>query len=266
MKQYLSFFRMNFISGLQYRVAALAGMSTQFFWGGMLVLLYRALYKQAPELLPMEMQALASYVWLQQATLALFMLSFERELFDAVRTGSVAYELLRPTDLYGMWAVRTASTRLSRAFLRALPIIIFASLLPAPYGLRLTVSFPVFLLFLLSLFLMLWVTVSIVMLCHAISFFMEDATGISTLLYALSDFFGGGLLPLPFFPEWLRRIAELSPFGSMANVPLRIFGGDIPLGEIPQVMGLQLFWALSITLVGYLIMQRGIRRCVVAGG
>ena len=73
-------------------------------------------------------------------------------------------------------------------------------------------------------------------------------------------------MPLPFFPEGLRRIAELSPFGSMANVPLRIFGGDIPLGEIPQVMGLQLFWALALTLAGYLVMRRGIRRCVVAGG
>lgn len=267
MKQYLTFFRIKFISGLQYRVAALAGMSTQFFWGGMLILLYRALYKQAPDLLPMDMQALASYIWLQQATLTLFLLSsWDRELFDAVRTGTVAYELLRPTDIYSMWTVRNASTRLSRAALRALPIIIFASLLPAPYGLRLTVSFPVFLLFLLSLFLMLWITVAITMLCHALSFFMEDANGISTLLYALSDFFGGGLVPLPFFPDKLRRIAELSPFGSTANVPLRIFGGDIPLGEIPQVMGLQLFWAVAITLAGYLIMHRGIRRCVVAGG
>lgn len=266
MKQYFSFFRIKFISGLQYRTAALAGMSTQFFWGGMLILLYRTLSRQAPHLLPMDMQALASYIWLQQATLSLFILSWDRELFDSVRTGSVAYELLRPTDLYGMWTVRNAATRLSRAALRALPIIVFASLLPAPYGLRLTVSFPVFLLFLLSMFLMLWVTVSIVMLCHAFSFFMEDANGLSTLLYALSDFFGGGLVPLPFFPDKLRKIAELSPFGSMANVPLRIFGGDIPIAEIPQVMALQLFWAVSITLAGYAIMHRGLRRSVVAGG
>lgn len=266
MKQYFSFFRMNFVCGLQYRVAALAGMSTQFFWGGMLILLYRTLSRQAPQLLPMDMQALSSYIWLQQATLALFMLSWDRTLFDAVRTGSVAYELLRPIDLYGMWTARNMSARLSRAALRALPIIVFAALLPEPYGLRLTVSFPVFLLFLLSMFLMLWVTVSVLMLCHAFSFFMEDANGLSMLIYALGDFFGGGLVPLPFFPDKLRKIAELSPFGSMANVPLRIFGGDIPVGEIPQALSLQLFWAIALTLAGCFIMHRGIRRCVVAGG
>ena len=32
MKKYLSFFRLRFSMGLQYRTAALAGMVTQFFW------------------------------------------------------------------------------------------------------------------------------------------------------------------------------------------------------------------------------------------
>ena len=32
MKKYLSFFRLRFITGLQYRTAALAGIATQFFW------------------------------------------------------------------------------------------------------------------------------------------------------------------------------------------------------------------------------------------
>ena len=41
MKQYLSFFRMRLLAGLQYRAAALAGMSTQLVWGTMEVLLYR---------------------------------------------------------------------------------------------------------------------------------------------------------------------------------------------------------------------------------
>lgn len=39
MKKYLSFFRIRFLCGLQYRAAALAGVVTQFAWGGMNVLL-----------------------------------------------------------------------------------------------------------------------------------------------------------------------------------------------------------------------------------
>ena len=42
MRKYISVLRIKFLNGLQYRSAALAGMATQFAWGGMLVLLYRA--------------------------------------------------------------------------------------------------------------------------------------------------------------------------------------------------------------------------------
>ena len=35
MKKYLSFFRMRFLMGLQYRAAAAAGVVTQFTWGFM---------------------------------------------------------------------------------------------------------------------------------------------------------------------------------------------------------------------------------------
>ena len=43
--KYGSIFRIRFVNGLQYRLAALAGLSTQFFWGFMEILLYRAFYK-----------------------------------------------------------------------------------------------------------------------------------------------------------------------------------------------------------------------------
>ncbi len=267
MKQYFTFFKIRFLAGLQYRAAALAGMSTQLVWGAMEVLLYRAFYQEYPERFPMGLQALTSYIWLQQAFLSLFFIyAWETELFEAARTGSVAYELVRPVNLYGMWTVRTLALRLSRAALRAVPVILVAVLVPAPYGLRLTVSPGVVLLFAVSMGLMLWVVVALEMICYGASFHMTYSAGLNTLLAALMDLLSGSIVPLPFFPKGLRTVAELSPFGAMQNVPLRIFGGDIPLAQIPFYMGLQLFWAVALTAVGYALMHTGLRRCTVAGG
>lgn len=83
---------------------------------------------------------------------------------------------------------------------------------------------------------------------------------------ALCEIFSGDLLPLPFFPPVLRRIAELSPFGSLQNVPLRIFGGNIAGAQLFGAVGLQLFWCLTVTVLGYSLMHRGLRRTVIAGG
>ena len=72
MNKYLSFFRMSFTTGLQYRAAAFAGIVTQFAWGFLEILVFQAFYKAEPEAFPMSMSATASYVWMQQAFLALF--------------------------------------------------------------------------------------------------------------------------------------------------------------------------------------------------
>lgn len=67
MKKYLSFFRIRFLHGLQYRTAAVSGMVTQFVWGAMEILLFRAFYQADSSSFPMTFQALSTYVWLQQA-------------------------------------------------------------------------------------------------------------------------------------------------------------------------------------------------------
>ncbi len=267
MKQYVSFFRMKLISGLQYRTAALGGIITQAVWGFLAVMLFRALYKTAPELLPMDMQALASYTWAREVLLSLWnVYAWESELFQAVQTGTVAYELVRPTNLYAMWTARGLGMRLSRCALRILPVLAVGLLMPAPYGLRLTISPGAFGVFLLSTLLTLWLCVAIGLLCYSLTFYVVDPKGIMTFVPALCELLGGDVLPLPFFPEKLRRFAELSPFGSLQNVPLRIFCGNIAGGQLLLAVALQLFWCVTLTLAGYLLLQRGLRRTVIAGG
>src|SRR5699024_5496769 len=94
MRKYLAFFRLRFSMGLQYRAAAVAGIVTQFFWGAMELLAFRAFYQADPGAFPMSLQATASYVWMQPAFLALFAAwMFATEIFQCLRDGSVAYEL-----------------------------------------------------------------------------------------------------------------------------------------------------------------------------
>lgn len=265
MNKYLSFFKMRLLAGLQYRAAALAGMSTQLVWGTMEILLYRAFFLENPAAFPMGMEALASYIWLQQAFLTFFALwQWEPELIEAVRTGTVAYELTRPMGLYGMWMARSLGLRLSRGLLRCWPIALVGALLPSPYGLRLRTSHPG--LFLLSAALMLVLVCAYVMIVYAASFYMTNANGFQTLSIAAADLLGGGIVPIPFLPEPLRTIASVSPFGSMQNVPLRIFGGDLTGRAALAAVGLQLFWCVTLIGLGAAMFRGGIRRAVIAGG
>jgi ABC-2 type transport system permease protein len=218
MRKYLSFFRICFVNGLQYRAAAYAGIVTQFAWGFMELLMFRAFYKANAAAFPMEFSRLSSYIWLQQALLAIFMTWFlDNEIFSAITSGNIAYELSRPMDLYNMWFTKNLAIRLSKAVLRCMPILAVAAFLPGPYRLSLPVDLFGFLMFILTMILAFFCVVAFCMLIYITTFYTLSPFGIRIVALSLTEFLTGAVIPLPFLPDGVRKVVELTPFASMQN-------------------------------------------------
>lgn len=267
MKKYIAFFRLRFSMGLQYRAAAAAGVVTQFVWGGMEIMMFRAFYNTDPDVFPITFQATSAYIWMQQAFLALFMAwLMENEIFDSIVNGNVAYELCRPIDIYNMWFSRSLANRISKAVLRCMPILLVAGFLPAPYGMMLPESLPAFMLFLLTMLTGAGVTVAFCMLVYMISFFTISPAGIRIVAVSTVEFFSGAIIPLPFFPENIRKILELLPFASMQNVPLRIYSGDLIGAPMWKAILLQFLWLMILVLIGKLLNSLAMKRISLQGG
>jgi len=267
MRKYLSFFRIRFLAGLQYRAAAWAGIATQFAWGGMSILMYRAFYQSGQNAFPMEFSQLSSYIWMQQAFLAMFMVWFyDNEIFDHITSGSIAYELCRPCDLYSMWFVKNMAIRLSRVVLRCAPILLVAALLPAPYGVTLPASLEAALLFPISMLLGFLVMVAFSMLVYISAFYTISPNGVRILVTSVLEFLAGGVLPIPFFPDWLRPVMYALPFASMQNTPYLIYVGHFAAGDALGGMVMQLFWVIALVLMGKGWMNRALKKVVVQGG
>lgn len=267
MKKYMSFFKIRFINSLQYRAAAYAGMATQFFWGLMEILIFAAFYRSNADAFPMEFQDLSSYIWLQQATIALFFIWFlDNELFAMIENGGVAYELCRPLDIYNMWYTKNLAIRASRTLLRCVPILLVAAFLPKPYGLIIPSDLTLFILFIISMFLAFLVVVSFCMIIYAITFFTISSAGIRIVMALTSELFAGVVIPLPFFPEKLSKIMSFLPWASMQNVPFRIYSGNIRGNDAIFAMLLQVFWFVVLTAFGKFLLNRGLKKVVVQGG
>ena len=119
MKAYLSFFKIRFFTGIQYRAAAIAGIITQLAWGFMYIMIYNGFYKSNPSAVSVEISDISSYIGLQQSFLALFMAwIIDEDVLEQISSGNVAYEICRPLDIYNMWFVKNAATRISKAILR----------------------------------------------------------------------------------------------------------------------------------------------------
>ena len=267
MKQYLSFFRIRFIGGLQYRTAAWAGVCTQFAWGTMTILMFWAFYQSGENSFPMEFPQLSSYIWIRQALLALFMAwYFDNEIFEGVLSGNVAYELCRPCDLYAMWFIKNMAVRLSRAVLRCVPILLVAALLPAPFSLSPPPNWQTGGLFLISLGLGFLVMVAFSMLIYISAFYTISARGIRILASSVVEFLSGSLIPIPFFPEVIQPLFYALPFSSMQNTPFLIYVGHLGGVDALGAMALQLVWLAVLLALGRFLMKRGLKKVVVQGG
>lgn len=267
MRACLSFFKLRVVNTLQYRAAALGGIFTQYFWGFMEIMLYGAFYADHADAFPMAFPHLVSYIWLRQAFLAILNTwTYERELFDMILSGNVAYELCRPASLYGMWFARTAALRLGRAALRFWPILLLAAILPEPWRLHFAADGGTFLLFAVSMALSLGVVTALSLIVYFSCFFTLSSEGLRNTLEPLADLLSGGLIPLPFMPDWLEPILRYSPFAAITNAPLRIYSGDIAGARLAETMILQVFWLAVLALIGWILQRQGSKKLCVQGG
>lgn len=267
MYKYMSFFRLRFSMGLQYRAAALAGVVTQFAWGFLEVLVFKAFYEGDTNAFPMSLSATVSYIWMQQAFLAFFTTwMMENEIFDMIINGNIAYELCRPIKIYNMWFSRSIANRLSSGVLRCFPIVIVAAFLPDPFGLKPPGSTLHFLIFIITLFLGLAVTVAFCMLIYSLTFFTISPQGLRILFTSAVEFFAGAVIPLPFFPEKVQKVMEVLPFASMQNVALRIYSGSMSHLEMIQAMILQIVWLFLLVSLGKILCGIAEKRVKIQGG
>lgn len=267
MKKYFSFFRLRFLMGMQYRTAAIAGVMTQFVWGFMEILMFRAFYRTDAGAFPMSFDALVSYVWMQQAFLSLFMMwILEQDIFESIKSGNIAYELCRPIHIYDMWFSRSLANRMAQALLRCVPIFTVTIFLPEPFTMKWLPNAEHICLFAVTMVLSVLVTVSACNLMYVLTMFTISPDGVRMVFVCSAEFLSGGIIPLPFLPDYLERILRYTPFAAMQNVPLRIYSMDLYGEEMIEAVLLQIFWLVALTALGRGLSMLAARRITVQGG
>lgn len=267
MRAYLKYFKLNLMTGLQYRVAAYAGMATQFFWGFMYLMIYAAFYQNHHSGVDFNFKALVSYLWLQQAFLAFVMTWFrDQELFDLITKGNLAYELCRPLDLYRFWYVKLLAKRLSAGLLRFAPILVVAFLLPEPYKMQLPPTLGTGLLFVLSLAGGLLVVVALSMFVYLLTMKTLSGTGAMLLFGIIGDFLSGSVIPIPLMPPGVRAIVEWLPFRYVADFPFRVYSGHVSLQDGLYGLLVQWVWLMVLVCAGNLWMSHQLKQVAVQGG
>jgi len=273
LRPYLAVVSARFRMMLQYRAAAIAGLTTQIFFGFVRIMVLDAFYSSSTSGVqqPISLHQSVGYIWLGQALLAMLPWNVDGQIRDMVRSGAIAYELTRPTDLYWLWFSRAIALRTAPTLLRSIPIFIFAMLVLPVIGLgEWRLSPPPSLLaggmWALCMVGALALSAGMTTLLNISLLWTITGEGITVLVTALVILLTGMVIPLPLFPDWAQPLLRSLPFAGIVDLPFRIFTGNIPARDAGWVLLHQAIWSIALIVLGRWILWRGMRRVVVQGG
>lgn len=272
LRPYGAAFAARFQLMLQYRAAAVAGFATQCWWGGIKVMVYAAFYAATPGAEhPISLDQAITYTWLAQAFLVLAPWGGDPEIAQAVRTGGIGYDRLRPLDTYNWWFVRAAAWSTARALPRAGLMLLTAGVALPLLGLevwswRPPADLAQAALFAISMFLVVLLSSAFVMLLNLAAVATLDERGINSLVSAFIILLSGNLLPLSLFPDWAQVFLLVQPFAGFLDIPCRIYLGGLTGADAFAGLALQAFWIVVFLAVGRAWMSSLMRRLQMQGG
>lgn len=248
---------------LQYRAAAVAGFATQLFWGLIRAMIFTAFYRSTSQVQPMSHGQVISYVWLGQAFLLLIPFRPDPDIASLIRTGGVAYELLRPLDVYASWYARCLAARVAPVLLRCVPMLVTAGLL---LGLSPPAGPEAAVLWVVSTAAAMLLSAAFAALVTITLLWTLSGEGAARILPSLSWMFCGIVLPLPLLPDWSQRVVALLPFRGMLDTPLRIYVGHLAGAEALVALAHQGLWTIALFALGHWLVSRSLARVIVQGG
>jgi ABC-2 type transport system permease protein len=264
-KLFLGFARQAFTASAMYRfefwMQLVGNLISMYgvYW------LWNTLYLQSPgyfstsleQMLTYAMLAMILDVILRPANLPRYYIN------DAMRTGAIQMDLLRPLDFTFHLLARSSGQLIFSVLTQGL----LAFLLGAFFlGLRPPASLVHVLLFLPSLILAFLVGFGLNFLIGMISIYTIQAERIAWVYYAVLRFLSGQMVPLWYFPAFLAQIAVLLPFHSMVGIPLSIYIGRLSMAEAVNALAVQALWAGALLGLGRLVWRQAYTRLTVQGG
>jgi len=180
-----------------------------------------------------------------------------------IQSGDIATRLIKPFP-YHLQLVSMANAMASFSTLTySLPLFIAAAFL---IGLLPPISAAAFGFFLLTTVLAGVIYNLIELLISYSAFWLTDYWHLSWFRGALFTLFGGGALPLWFYPEWLHTICGYLPFKYAVYQPMAVYLGRVPVDEIGTSLLMQLFWIAVLFAAERFVWHRAQSKMAVQGG
>lgn len=267
MKAYIALFRQQFLSRLQYRAAFWSQVVTSIFWAYVHTAIIAMFYRFGSGTASLTLRQAIAFIWLKEIAFTLLPgIGMNMDVWGHICKGEVAYDLVRPLDLYGHWYFSELSARIAPFITAFAPLLLAALITPGELGLRLTTAPLSFLAGLFTLTTGVLFSCAVTCLSYAMCMDVRVGHAPANMFLLVAQVLAGSILPLQLWPDSMQRFLAMQPFAGLMDLPLRFMVGSAALSELPRVLMTQAVWGALIVLLGRFWIGRNLKRLIVQGG
>lgn len=255
--------KINMKSNLSYVFAAWGAFMANIVQIFVFYYIWMAVYGGNPILNDIGKDQMIMYVILSRILYTQVTWNFIYIIAEKIKTGEIAMDLLRPVDFQLYMYTGRVGDIIAFGVMNAIPSLIISCIFLGCY----MPKSPLALLYsLLSLFMAITISFFIEFWIGLLTFYTTNSWGLTTLQEALVSFFSGALVPLSFFPGWLKAIINVLPFKDMIYTPISIY---LELTKGTQVLSsllMQFLWVVIMFILSRLFFKVAIKKVTIQGG
>ena len=255
--------KINIKSILSYVSAAWGALVVTILQIFVFYYIWMAIYGGKPLLNGINKEQMITYIIFSRVMYTQITWGYISTIGQKIHTGEIAMDLLRPIDFQTFMCASRLGDFIGFGAMTALPAVLISAVF---LGIYLPHTPLTYLYFILSLFMSIIISFFVEFFLGLITFYTAYSWGLETLHEALVSFLSGALVPLEFFPAWLKSIVNVLPFKDMMYTPISIYLGLVKGSQIWESLLFQFFWIVLLFLLSRLFFLFSIRKVTVQGG
>jgi ABC-2 type transport system permease protein len=251
-----------------YRVHILLWVFGDFFTLALTMLLWVAIYANSPTqiLQGFTLTQMLFYNLVVHMTGAITYMSPLFDVADDYIDGRIAMSLIKPASYAIQLFFRNLGNNLFSNLFITLPTFLVVAAVSIFTNNTNALAWMTLPIFVVSALLGLFINYLANFIFANLVFYTDATFGMFQLNNAVVRIFSGALIPLNFFPGWLRTIAGFLPYASVQYIPAMILLGRTTGIGLLGAIATQCAWVLFLGLAAKLVWRHSLSRMKVMGG
>jgi len=227
------------------------------------VAIWQTLLMHRPDVSPVGIYAMITHIIISYALREASRTAFARAFDSKVNKGSIALDLIHPINPKNMMIAEQVSNNVRSILFTVIPMAVVSWFV---WGFEVAANPAQLGLFAASAIFAVMLAFYIEYIFGMLVFWTRDYVYTSQLLSGLRSVFAGAVVPLWFYPEWLRTIGYFLPFRFMVFEPIQIFLATVSIEESVHILVWQAGWLVVLWVIERFIWSKIKNNIFVQGG